>query len=245
MFSPHRTGVVTHRIVKEFLRDPRSRVVLVVTPGLLLVIVPALFESATAFNPSGVMMIGLFPAMTMTLVGSASIVRERTRGSLESILATPVTRPELVLGYVCAGAVLAAAQSVVTTAVAYWVSDISTASPPWLLGLLAMCSGMFGMCLGLLISAACANEGQAFQFMPGVMIPQMLVTGIVWPVAQMADWVQWLERALPLSTVTRAMTAAREHSYGGTSLVTNLIAMLAVAAGALAFASLFIRRRTA
>jgi hypothetical protein len=54
-----------------------------------------------------------------------------------------------------------------------------------------------------------------------------------------------MERALPLSTVTRALTAAREHAYGGTSLVLNVIAMLVIAAAALWGAVMSIQRRTA
>lgn len=245
MFSTRRILAITRRILDEFFRDPRSRVVLVITPSLLLVIVPKLFSSTAAFNPTGVMMIGIFPAFSMCLVGSTMIVRERTRGTLESILSTPVSRMDLLAGYVCAGAVAAFAQAVCTTAVAYWVSGLSTASPFWLVGLLAMLSGMFGMSLGLLISAACSNEGQAFQFLPGVMIPQMLVSGIVWPVPKMAGWVQGMERVMPLSAVTRAMTAAREHAYGGTSLVLNVALMFVIAAVALTGAAMSIQTRTA
>jgi ABC-2 type transport system permease protein len=239
------TRAITGRVLRELFRDPRSRVVLIVTPGLLLVIVRHLFDSAAAFNPTGVLMVGVFPAFSMYLVGSTSIVRERTKGTLEVILATPVGRADLIAGYVCAAVIASFAQALCTIAVAYGLSGLSTASPPWLLGILALLSGVFGMSLGLLVSAICVNEGQAFQFLPGVMIPQMLVSGIVWPVSDMAGWVQGLESVLPLSAVTRALTAAREHSFGGASMAYSVAAMLGIILAALIGASATMRRRTA
>ncbi|QKV90521.1 ABC transporter permease [Streptomyces sp. NA02950] len=243
--SPQKTRAITRRVLKELFRDPRSRVVLIITPGLLLLIVRHLFETAADFSTTGVIMVGVFPVFSMFLVGSTAIVRERTRGTLEAILSTPASRLDLVAGYICAAVIASLTQAVITVTVAYWLSDLSTASPPWILGILAMLSGVFGMSLGLLVSAVCQNEGQAFQFLPGVMIPQMLVSGIVWPVADMAEWVQQLERVLPLSAVSRALTAAREHSYGGASMWLSVVVMVGMTAAALASTAATLRRRTA
>jgi ABC-2 type transport system permease protein len=243
--SARRIWAIATRVLHELERDPRARVVMVGTPGALVVLVRYLFDSDAAFSPTGAIMVGIFPVFTMYLVGSTSLVRERSRGTLEAVLATPTSRLDLVGGYLTAAFIIAIGQSVVTTTLAYLVSGLQTASPPWVFGLIAGLSGLFGMSLGLLISAIVRNEGQAFQALPGFFIPQMLVTGIVFPVDQMAGWVQGLERALPLSTVSRSLTAARLHHYGGASLALNVAILLCLIVAALLGAAATIRRRTA
>jgi len=245
MISLAKSWAITQRVLHELGRDPRARVVMIVTPGVLMVIVRRLFDSAAGFSPSGVIMVGVFPLFSMYLVGSTAIVRERAKGTLEAVLATPASRADVVAGYLGAAVLASFGQAVCTVTLGYLASGLETASPFWLLGILAMFSGIFGMSLGLLVSAVCQNEGQAFQFLPGVMIPQMLVSGIVWPVPRMAGWVQNLEHMLPLSAVSRSMTAARLHLYGGTSLLVSITALLALTAAALTGAAATIRRRTA
>ena len=244
-FSLRRTWAIVRRVLHELERDPRARVVMIGTPGALIVIVRQLFDSDQAFSPTGAIMVGIFPVFTMYLVGSTSLIRERTRGTLEAVLATPTGRFDLVAGYLGAAFIIALGQSVVTASLAYTVGGLRTGSPPWVFAGLAGLSGLFGMSLGLLISSVVRNEGQAFQVLPGFFIPQMLVTGIVWPVSEMAGWVQGLERALPLSTVSRSLTAARLHHYGGASLALNVAALLCLTAAALVGAAATIRRRTA
>jgi ABC-2 type transport system permease protein len=245
MISRRATQAVTRRILIQLFRDPRSRVVLVVTPGLLLVIVRYLFDSAIGFSTTGVMMIGLFPTISMFLLGSTTLVRERNQGTLEAVLVTPASKMDIVAGYICAAAIASLAQAIVTVTVAYTVSGLSTASPPWLVGFLTMLSGIFGMSLGLVVSALVKNEGQAFQFIPGVLIPQLLISGILWPVSEMAGWVQRLESVLPLSAVTQTMNAARAYDFGGVSMLLNVAEMLGITILALMCATWAIPRRTA
>lgn len=245
MVSARRCWAITQRVLHELGRDPRARVVMVGTPGLLVVIVRQLYDSGAEFSRTGAIMVGIFPVFTMYLVGSTSLVRERAKGTLEAVLATPASRLDLIGGYLGAALILACGQAVVTVTLAYTVSGLQTASPPWVYGVLAALGGLFGMGLGLLLSAICRNEGQAFQVLPGFMIPQMLVTGIVWPVPEMAGWVQGLERVLPLSAVSRSLTAARVEEYGGTSLALNVLLLLGLIAAGMVGAAATIRRRTA
>jgi ABC-2 type transport system permease protein len=245
MVFARKTLIIAHRVLRELFRDPRSRVVLVVTPGLLLIFVRYLFASSAAFSPSGALMLGIFPAFSMCLFGSTALVRERTEGTLEKILTTPVTKTNLVCGYAAAAVIAALAQAVVTVTVALAVVKVHTASPFWLMALLTTLCGVFGMSLGLCISAASKNEGEAFQFLPGVMIPQMLVSGVVWPVAEMGGWVRRLESVLPLSAVTNTMADARLTSFGGTPMLLSLLAMIGIIAAALTLAVNTVAQRSA
>ncbi|WP_433325186.1 ABC transporter permease [Spirillospora sp. CA-294931] len=245
MFSLRITLAIAHRILREVFRDHRSRVFLLVAPGVLLVLVRYLFDTAAAFNPTGAMMLGAFPALSMYMVGSTLVVRERNRGTLEAVLATPASRLDLVTAYLFAGVAASLVQAVCTITVGYTLSGIDMASPAWLLAVVIALCGVFGMSLGLAFSAICQNEGQASQLVPGLMVPQLLICGVFWPVSRFADWLQDIERYVPFSTVTRAMTAAREHSYGGSELVSNGIGMVALIVAAQLCVAAVIRRQTA
>jgi ABC-2 type transport system permease protein len=240
-----KTLIIAHRVLRELLRDHRSRVVLMVTPALLVVLVRQLFSSAAAFSPSAALMLGIFPAFSMCLFGSTALVRERTDGTLEKILTTPVTKANLVGGYACAAVVASLVQAAVTVTAAFAVVKVHTASPVWLMWLLTALCGVFGMCLGLCISAASKNEGEAFQFLPGVMIPQMLVSGVVFPVAQMGGWVRRLESLLPLSAVTNTMADARLTAFGGSAMAVSVAATFGIIAAALVLAVNTVAKRSA
>jgi len=239
------TLAIAQRALRELRREPRSFVFLVGAPALLLCVVRYVFNSPEEFAGTGAMMVGVFPAFSMMVVGSIMVVRERNRGTLEAVLATPASRLELVCGYLAAAVTLAFFQALCTTAVAFGVCDLDTASPIWLVGLVAMLSGIFGMSLGLAVSALSKNEGEASHFIPGAMVPQLLISGCFWPVAEMTSWLRTVEGYLPLSAVTRSMTALRENRFGGMSLVYSVIAMLAIIAVSQVGAAASIRRRTA
>jgi len=230
------TLAITHRVLIEFFRDRRSRVVLLVTPGILLIFGRYLFDSAAAFDRTGALMLGVFPALSMTLSGSTALVHERTEGTLEAVLTTPASKAALVAGYVCAAVVASLAQAVFTISIAYGLCGLTTASPIWLMGLLTALCGIFGMSLGICISAVSKNEGEAEQFLPGVMVPQLLLSGIFWPLPLMAGWVRRLADFMPVTALANTMTSARLHVYGGISMLYSVIAMVGIIAIALVVA---------
>jgi ABC-2 type transport system permease protein len=232
----HATLAIAHRVLAEFARDRRARLLLIVIPGVLIIFGRYLYSSAAAFDRTGVLMLGVFPAMSMCLFGSTALAHERNEGTLETVLTTPASKAALVAGYICASAVAALAQAVVTITIGYEVCKITTASPVWLMFLLTALAGIFGMSLGICISAASKSEGEAMQFLPGVIVPQLLLSGLVWPVPLMSAWVRWLSDFLPVTVLANTMTLARLHSYGGISMLDSLAAMVGIIALVLALA---------
>lgn len=239
-----KTLAVNHRVFLQIFRDRRSRVFLLITPSLVLCFGRYLFSSGAAFSRTGTLMLGVLPAFAMCLLGSIAIVHERAEGTLEAVLTTPATKGNLVGGYMLAALLLSLGQAVLTTTVAYTIGGLTTASPPWLLGLLAALSGVFGMSLGLCVSAISRNEGEAAQFIPGVLVPQLLVSGLFWPISEMGGWTRRLEGFLPLSTLTRTLTYARLYRFGGVHFLYSLAATLAVIAAAFVCAVRTISIRT-
>jgi ABC-2 type transport system permease protein len=141
--------------------------------------------------------------------------------------------------------VLSFLQAVCTVAVAYGICGISTAAPFWLVGIVATLSGIFGMSLGLALSSFAKNEHEASHFIPGLMVPQLLICGAFYPLAKFTGWLRNVEPFLPLAAVTRSMTALRLHEWGGTAILWPLVAMVAIIAAGLVAAGAQIQRQTA
>ena len=104
------------------------------------------------FDRVGLTMLGIFPFVVMFLVTSIAMLRERTSGTLERLLTTPLSRRDLLLGYGLAFGLAAAVQALVTVA---WRRPSTTWTSPgrWLVVLIAVVDAVLGVALGLLASA--------------------------------------------------------------------------------------------
>jgi ABC-2 type transport system permease protein len=238
------TLAIARRVLTELFRDNRARVLVLVAPAILMIFARNLFPTAAQYDRAGALLIGVFPAFSMCLSGSTALVNERSKGTLEAVLATPARRIALIAGYICAAVVASMAQAVVTITIAYTVCGLTTASPAWLMFVLAGLSAAFGMSLGVCVSAISKNEGEALEFVPGVLIPQLLLTGLVWPIPLMAGWTRRLADFLPLTALANTMTSARVHSFGGLSMLYSVAAMVAIIVTAIIVADITIGLRT-
>jgi ABC-2 type transport system permease protein len=177
-------------------------------------------------------------------VTSIAMLRERTSGTLERLLTTPLSRLDLMLGYGAAFGVAAAVQAVVTVTVATTLYGLDVAGSLWLVVLIAVVDAVLGVALGLLASAYARSEFQAVQFMPVVVLPQFFLCGLLVPRDQMAGWLHGISDVLPL---TWAVDGLQEVGRSATETGTmwrdvGIVAGAALLALALGAATL--RRRT-
>ena len=216
---------------------------IVVVPSLLLWLFKYVFDGSPAvFNRVGPQMLGIFPFITMFLVTSVTMVRERTSGTLERLLTTPLRRGELIIGYGLALGAAALAQALVGSAVAIWLLDMDVNTPAVVL--FAVTDAVLGTALGLLMSAFAVTEFQAVQFMPLVVVPQLLLCGLLAPRDSMPDVLRWLSDVLPLSYAADAFTELGSTSDFTSTLTKDLVILIGCCALALIGASLTLRRRT-
>jgi ABC transporter DrrB family efflux protein len=238
------TAATAGRVLAQLRGDRRTVALMLVVPSVLLVLTHETFDSKPSFDRIALLLLGIFPFTTMFLITSVAMLRERTNGTLERLLTTPMSKLDLLLGYGTAFALAAAAQAVVTCGTAYGLLGLYTAGNPGLVVGIAIASAVLGMALGLLCSAFATSEFQAVQFMPAVVIPQTLLGGLFVPREQMADWLYKLSDALPLTYAIEALV-----EVGRTSLVTGKLLrdagiVIGAAIIALALAASTLRRRT-
>src|SRR5262249_34822299 len=194
------TGATAVRVLSQLRRDPRTIALLLAVPALLIVLLKYVLEgSPGAFDRIGGPLIGLFPFITMFLVTSIAMLRERTSGTLERLLTMPLAKLDLLLGYGIAFALMAALQAGIVAAVGLGALGIDVAGSVWLVVLLAIANAILGMALGLFVSAFATTEFQAVQFMPAIVLPQLLLCGLFVARDQMARALEIASYALPLT----------------------------------------------
>src|SRR5215207_10986829 len=221
-----RTLATARRVLQQLSHDRRSIALIVLLPSLLLALFKYIYDGQPAiFDRVGPQMLGLFPFIVMFLVTSVTMVRERTSGTLERLLTTPLRRGELIAGYGLAFGVAALVQSVVTGAVAIWVLGLDV-NTPWAVVLFAVTDAVLGTALGLLMSAFAVTEFQAVQFMPLVVVPQLLLCGLLAPRDSMPDVLRWLSDVLPLSYAADAFTELGSTSDFTSTLTKDLVILI-------------------
>jgi ABC-2 type transport system permease protein len=217
------TLATTRRVLLQLRGDHRTIALLLVVPVLLLTLLRYVFDRSPAtFDAVGGPLLALFPFTTMFLVTSVAMLRERTSGTLERLLSTPMGKGDLLTGYALAFGLVAIVQTSVASAVALGPLGLDVRGSAALVVLLAVLDALLGTALGLLLSAFARTEFQAVQFLPAVVFPQVLLCGLFAPRASMAEPLQWLSDVFPLTYAVEGMqlVAASDEVTG--ELVTDL-----------------------
>lgn len=234
--SPRITIAVALRVLRQLRRDHRTLAMLVVVPCLILALVRWMFEEVPGpgFQGLAPAMLALIPFIVMFLVTSVTTLRERTSGTLERLLAMPMGKADFLLGYALAFSLVATVQAALAVALSVWALGLDVAGPVPMLALVAVADAVLGAALGLFVSAFARTEFQAVQFMPVVVIPQILVCGLFVPRDQLPTLLSWLSDVLPLSYAVDAMNAVTRESGAGAAWADLGIVVGFVVAGLLA-----------
>jgi len=243
--SAARALATAERVLRQLRHDRRTLALVFVVPPFLLTLFRYVFDGQPeTFDRVGGPLVGLFPFTSMFLVTSIAMLRERTNGTLERLMSMPIAKPDLLSGYGLAFATVAALQASITSGVAFGLLGLDTEGAVWLVVLIAVANALLGMALGLFLSAFAATEFQAVQFMPAVVIPQILLCGLLVPRERMAEPLQWLSEALPLTYAYDALTDATQDGSLDADLAVNVAVVAAYVVVALALGAATLRRRT-
>ncbi|SCL37343.1 ABC-2 type transport system permease protein [Micromonospora rhizosphaerae] len=244
-------AATTGRILRQLRHDERTVALLVVVPTVLLTLVYFMYVDQptppglpTVFDRVALIMLGFFPFIVMFLVTSIAMLRERTTGTLERLLTTPLGKIDLLFGYGIAFGLAGAVQATIASMVAYWVFDLDTAGSVWLVVMIAAINAVLAVALGLFCSAFARTEFQAVQFMPVVVAPQLLLCGLFVPRGQMAGWLQAISDALPLSYAVEALQEVGAHAEPTGTMWRDVAIVAGAAVLALVLAAATLRRRS-
>jgi ABC-2 type transport system permease protein len=218
---------------------------LVVVPSLLLTLLYYMFkDSGPVFDRLALIMLGIFPFLVMFLITSIAMLRERTTGTLERLLTTPLRKTDLLFGYGIAFGLAATVQASVVSAVAYLFLGLETKGSPGFVILIAAANAVLGVALGLLASAFAKTEFQAVQFMPVVVLPQILLCGLFVTRESMAGWLQAVSDVLPLTYSVDALLQVGNFADPTSTMWRDLAIVVGAVIVALIAAASTLRRRT-
>lgn len=243
---PRITLAVAGRVLAQLRRDHRTVAMLLVVPCLLLTLLWWMFDgNDLVFGRFGPPLLALFPFIVMFLVTSVTTLRERSSGTLERLLSMPMGKADLLLGYALAFGAVALVQSALAVALAVGLLDLDVRGAVWTLALVAVLDAVLGCALGLLVSAFAETEFQAVQFMPAVVLPQVLLCGLFVSRDGLPDVLSAVSDVLPLSYAVDAMQEVRLAPAWTTDLTVDLVVVGGSGLLALLLGAATLRRRTA
>ncbi len=239
------TLAVAVRVLTQLRRDPRTLAMLLVLPCVLIALMWWMYDEANPalFDRIGPALLAIFPVIVMFLVTSVTTLRERSSGTLERLLAMPMGKLDFLVGYAVAFGLVAAVQSVVAVAVSVGLLGLDIAGPLWLLTVVAVVDAVLGSALGLFVSAFAQTEFQAVQFMPALVIPQLLLCGLLVPRDELPDVLNAISDVLPLSYAVDAMQHLTTSTSTG-EVWRDVAIVAAFAVAGLGFGAATLRRRT-
>ncbi|MBC2206493.1 ABC transporter permease [Listeria booriae] len=182
----------------------------------------------TFFDTIGPIFIGFFVFFFVFLIAGISFLRERTTGTLERLMATPIKRWELETGYLLGFGIFALAQSIIVALYSIHVLDMVQMGSIWYVLLITLMLAMVALTLGILLSTFANNEFQIVQFIPIVIVPQVLFCGI-FPLEGMADWLQWIAHIMPLYYGADALTSIMVKGEGFAGFATDFYILVGFA----------------
>ncbi len=197
-------NVLTQSVYNSVLRGSLAN--LQNQPGPAGVIIHAKYnpENITQYNivPG---LLGVVLTMTMVLITSLAITRERERGTMENLLATPVQPLEVMLGKITPYIMVGYIQITLILAASYFLFKVPIEGSIALLYLSALPFIAANLSIGLTFSSLARNQLQAMQMAFFFFLPSILLSGFIFPFTGMPTWAQWVGSALPLTYFVRVV----------------------------------------
>lgn len=244
--SARATLATARRVLIQLRRDHRTVAMLLVVPLVLLTLLRYLFaEAPERFDAVGAPLLALFPFIVMFLVTSVAMLRERTSGTLERLLSMPVGKADLIAGYALAFGLVAVVQTALAATLVLGPLGLDVRGPAAAVIGLAALNALLGTALGLLLSAFARTEFQAVQFLPAVVLPQLLLCGLFGARDAMARPLELLSDVLPLTYAVQGMQRVAASPDLGWPLAGDVAVVAGCTAVALGLGAATLRRRTA
>lgn len=241
--SPRRTLATSERVLRQLSHDHRTLGLLFVVPPVLITLLKYIFNNDFLFGQLAPMLLGIFPLIMMFLVASITTLRERRDGTLDRLMAMPVSKLDFILGYALAFIALGLVQATIACTVMLGLLHVTVygGTLPVLIG--ALTAAFLGTSVGLFTSAFANSEFQAIQFMPAFLFPQLLTCGLFVAREHMARVLQWFADIMPLTYSVDALKQVTAQASWTTRLTHDLLIVLGYGIVALLLASATIRRQ--
>ncbi len=239
------TFTIAGRLMNQLIRDRRTLALIIIVPLVVMTLIGLSFPEEGILDYIAPAMLAALALFFSFLLTGISFLRERSQGTMERLMASPVSRLDVVFGYLFGFFLFALTQTLIIVLFTIYVFDINFMGEIWQILVFQILVITGSVTLGIFTSTFARNEFQMVQFIPLIIVPQMFLSGVLWPVEQMPDYLQWLSAVMPL---TYAIDGLRDIMLYGKGLL-DVGFELAVLAGftvvTSVLAALTLRRGTA
>lgn len=180
---------------------------------------------STFFDKMMPIMIGFFIFLFVFLISGMALLKERTSGTLDRLLATPVKRSDIVFAYLISYGIVAIVQTLLIVGFSVTLLHVEVAGSIWLVMVTTVLIALVALSFGIFISTLAKSEFQMIQFMPIVVIPQLFFSGLI-PLSAMGTWAQWLASILPLKYGASALNTVILKGGNFDNILGNLLALV-------------------
>lgn len=201
-------------------------------------------EDMGQFDYFGPVLLGFFAFFFVFIISGISFLRERTSGTLEKLLASPLHKWEIVMGYVIGFGIFTMLQATLIAWYAIYVLGMLMEGSFIYVLLITLMLSMTALTLGTLLSAFANNEFQMIQFIPIIIVPQFFFSGLI-NLDTISGWLSWLGRITPLYYAAEALRDIMVRGYGWDAIYGNLLIMAGFSAGFILLNILALRKHRA
>jgi len=233
---------IARRTIMQLARDRRTLALILVVPLVISSLIGVSLPTKEILNYT-------LPALLATLIlffgfllSGIAFLRERSEGTRERLLASPVSRVDILGGYLLGFLLFAMIQTLILFFYAIYVLKASFGGQLWQIIVFQILIGVLAVCLGIFISAFARNEFQMIQFIPLVIVPQIFVCGLLFPVSQQPEFLQWLANILPLTYAVDGIRALMLQAKGLLDIGKEISVLVAYAVGLMILAGISLRR---
>jgi ABC-2 type transport system permease protein len=210
------TFTIAARIIQQLIRDRRTMALIVAVPLVVMTLIGLSFPESNVLDYIAPALLATLALFFSFLLTGISFLRERSQGTMERLMASPVSRLDIVVGYLFGFFIFALTQTLIILLFTIYVLDVHYSGDLWQIFVFQVVIITGAVNLGIFISTFARSEFQMVQFIPLIIVPQIFLCGVIWPVEQMPDYLQWLSKIMPL---TYAVDGLRDIMLAGKNLL--------------------------
>ncbi len=234
---------IAGRVANQVIHDRRTMALILIVPLVVMTLIGLSFPDESVLDYIAPAMLATLAFFFSFLLTGISFLRERSQGTMERLIVSPVTRLDIVLGYLLGFFIFALIQTLIIVLFTIYVLGINFYGQLWEILIFQVVVIFGAVTLGIFTSTFAHNEFQMVQFIPLIIVPQIFLCGIIWPVEQMPDYLQWLSVILPLTYAVDGLRDIMLYGFSLADVWVELVVLLGFAVLTSILASLTLRKR--
>jgi len=234
--------VIAGRLVRQLVRDHRTMAMIVVVPLVVMSLIGVSFPNTGVLDFVAPALITTLAFFFSFLLTGISFLRERSQGTMERLMASPLSRLDIVVGYLLGFFLFALVQTLIIVFYTIYVLGVHYKGDLWQIFVFQIVVIAGAVNLGIFITTFARNEFQMVQFIPLILFPQVFLSGVIWPVEQMPNYLQWFAKILPLRYGVDGLRQIMLYGKSLADVGTDLLVLVGFAAIVSVLAALTLRR---